>query len=149
MSTEVILMENIDGLGAEGQVVRVTDGYARNYLLPRKLAAPVTEATRRQIEKKRKERETQLAGEKADAEKLAAVVAQTSCTITVKTGDEGKMYGSVTAADVLKALASQGIQLGKHQLLLEEPIRELGVFNLPVKLHPSIETQVKVWVVEE
>lgn len=149
MAKEVILMADVKGLGGEGDVVRVTDGYARNYLLPNKLAAPVTDATRRQLDKKRKEREVKLAEEKAGADQLRAQVEKASCTITVKTGAEGKMYGSVTVADILGVLKGQGVMLEKHQLDLPEPIKEIGVFNIPVKLHPEVQTTLKVWVVEE
>ncbi len=149
MAKEVILMEDVRGLGDQGEVVRVADGYARNFLLPRNLAAPVTESTRRQLEKKRKEREEQLALAREGAEKLAASIQKVSCTIAVKAGEGGKMYGSVTAADISASLASQGVQLDKRQIELVEPIRELGVFEIPVKLHPEVVVALKVWVVEE
>lgn len=149
MSREVILTADVKGLGDEGEVVRVAEGYARNYLLPRKLAAPVTEAARRRIETKRQEREEQRARDSEGARQLAARLAQVSCTIAVRAGEGGKMYGSVTLNDVLDALKEQGINLDKKQVVLDEPIRELGVFEVPVKLHPDVETALKVWVVEE
>jgi large subunit ribosomal protein L9 len=149
MSKEVILMENVAGLGDEGEVVKVADGYARNYLLPKNLAAPVTEATRRRLEKKRKERGEQLAKAKEGAVALARTLEGISCTVAVKTGEEGKLFGSVTASDILAALKEQKVELDKNQLRLEEPLRELGVFKVPVKLHPEVETSLKVWVVEE
>jgi large subunit ribosomal protein L9 len=149
MSTEVILMAAVAGLGGEGEVVRVADGYARNYLLPKKLAAPVTAATRRSLEKRRKERDTELVAQRAGAQEMAQRLEQTSCTIAVKAGAEGKMFGSVTAADIIDSLKLQGIALDKQQLDLAEPLRELGVFNLPVKLHPDVQATLKVWVVEE
>ncbi|MFH0880374.1 MAG: 50S ribosomal protein L9 [Lentisphaerota bacterium] len=149
MAKEVILMADVSGLGAEGEVVRVADGYARNYLMPQKLGAPVTDATRRQLERKRKDRDAKLVLEKAGAESLRAVVDKASVTITVKTGAEGKMYGSVTLTDILGVLKGQGVALAKHQLDMPEPIKELGVFNIPVKLHPEVQTTLKVWVVEE
>lgn len=149
MAKEVILMADVKGLGSEGDVVRVTDGYARNYLLPNKLGAPVTDATRRQLEKKRRERDVRLTEEKAGAEQVRSLVEKASCTITVKTGAESKMYGSVTVSDILNVLKGQGVNLEKHHLDLPEPIKELGVFNIPVKLHPAVQTTLKVWVVEE
>ncbi len=142
-------MSDVSGLGSEGDVVKVKDGYARNYLLPRKLAAPVTEATRRQLEKRRKERDAQMAGQRATAVALKERIEQTSCTISVKTGAEGKLFGSVTAQDVVATLQVQGIDLDKHQLELAEPIRETGVFSVTAKLHPQVQATVKVWVVEE
>jgi large subunit ribosomal protein L9 len=149
MAIEVILMSNVQGLGTEGEVVRVAEGYARNFLLPKKLAAAVTDATRRQLEKKRKEREAQLAVERAEAEALAAKIAQVSCTITVKTGEEGKLFGSVTAGHIAESLKGQGVEIAKAQIELPDAIRELGVFNVPVNLKAGIQTTVKVWVVEE
>ena len=149
MSTEVILMAAVEGLGGEGEVVRVAEGYARNFLLPKKLAAPVTEATRRRLEKRRKERDVQVAEQRVAAQEIAQRIEETSCTIAVKAGAEGKMFGSVTAADIVDSLKVQGIQIEKQQLDLPEPLRELGVFNLPVKLHPDVQAVLKVWVVEE
>lgn len=149
MAIEVILMSNVQGLGTEGEVVRVAEGYARNFLLPKKLAAAVTDATRRQLEKKRKDREAQLAVERAEAEALAAKIAQVSCTITVKTGEEGKLFGSVTAGHIAESLKGQGVEIAKAQIELPDAIRELGVFNVPVNLKAGIQTTVKVWVVEE
>lgn len=149
MATEVILMADVKGLGAEGEVVCVAEGYARNYLLPRSLAAPVTDATRRQLEKRRKEREEKMARDKEGAQALAKTIEQTSCTVPVKTGEEGKMFGAVTVADIVAALKAQGVELDKHQIDLPEPIRETGVFNVPVKLHPEIQVALKIWVVEE
>jgi large subunit ribosomal protein L9 len=149
MSKEVILMADVAGLGKEGEVVRVVEGYLRNYLAPHKLAAPVTEATRRQLEKKRKQREQLLVQEREQAAALVKTVEQLSLTIPVKTGEGGQLFGSVTVADLLVALKAQGLELAKHQVLLAEPLRELGVFNVPVKLHPDLQATLKVWVVEE
>jgi large subunit ribosomal protein L9 len=149
MAKEVILMSDVEGLGTEGEVVRVAEGYARNYLLPRNLAAPVTEATRRRLEKKRKERADQLARDREGAIAVQKALEKVSCTITVKTGTEGKLFGSVTVLDILGVLKGQGVELQKHQLELAEPIKETGVFNIPVKLHPEVQATLKVWVVEE
>jgi large subunit ribosomal protein L9 len=149
MSKEVILMESIPGLGDLGDVVKVADGYARNYLLPRGMAEPVTEAARRRLEKKRKEEDVRRAQQRTEAEALAARVAGASCSIAVKTGAEGRLFGSVGSADIAEALKKQGIAVDRHAIRLEEPIRELGVFNVPVKLTADIATEIKVWVVEE
>ena len=149
MSKEVLLMADVAELGAEGDVVSVSDGYARNYLLPRKLAAPVSEATKRRLAKMRGQREANHQAELAGARELAAKIEKGSCTITVKTGADGKMFGSVTAAHIVDVLKSQGTDIGKHSLQLEAPIRELGVYDVKVKLHPEVQATVKVWVVEE
>ena len=149
MAKEVILMQDIEGLGSEGDVVKAADGYVRNYLLPKSLAAPVTDATRRRLEKQRRERAVEVVTERADAEKLKAMVEQTSCTIAVKTAAEGQLFGSVGTTEIVAALKDQGVKLDKKLLLLDAPIRELGVFKIPVKLHPDIQATLKVWVVEE
>ncbi|MCX6997999.1 MAG: 50S ribosomal protein L9 [Kiritimatiellaeota bacterium] len=149
MAKEVILMADVAGLGKEGDVVRVAEGHLRNYLAPNKLAAPVTAATRRQLEKKRQGREQQLLQEREQAVALGKRIEEASCTIPVKAGADSKLFGSVTVTDLLAALKAQGLELAKHQLLLPEPLRELGVFQVPVKLHPDLQVSLKVWVVEE
>lgn len=149
MSKEVLLMADVSGLGSEGEVVTVSDGYARNYLLPRKLAAAVSEATTRRLAKMREQREAQHQTEIASAREMAARLEKVSCTITVKTGGDDKMFGSVTTANIVDVLKSQGVEVDKHSLLLETPIKELGVYDVKVKLHPEVQATVKVWVVEE
>jgi len=148
MSKEVLLMADVSDLGSEGDVVKVSEGYARNYLLPRSLAAPVTAATRRRLEKIRKERENVRQVELAVARELAAKLEKISCTIPVKAKEE-KLYGSVTVNDVVDALKANGVQVDKAQVLLAEPIKELGVFEVKIKLHADVEATIKVWVVEE
>lgn len=149
MSKEVVLMADVQGLGSQGEVVRVAEGYARNFLLPRNLAAPVTEATRRKLEKVRKVREEQDVKELDMAQNLVKSIEQVSCTIAVKSGEGGKLFGSVTVPDIVSALKAQGIEVDKHQVDLPEPLRELGVFNIPIKVHPKIQATLKIWVVEE
>ena len=149
MSKEVVLMADVKGLGSQGDVVRVAEGYARNFLLPRNLAAPVTDATRRRLEKARKVREEQDVKELDMAQNLAKSIEQISCTIPVKSGEGGKLFGSVTAADIVSALKAQGIEIDKHQVDLPEPLRELGVFNIPIKVLSKVQATIKIWVVEE
>jgi large subunit ribosomal protein L9 len=149
MAKEVILMEDVAGLGDQGAIVRVSDGYARNYLLPRKLAAPVTDATRRMIEKRRKEYEAKKAAEREKAAQVAQTVAATQLTIKVRVGAEQKMYGSVTALDLVDAAQKQGLTLDKKQIELKEPLRELGEYKIPVKLFADIQPELVVRVVEE
>jgi large subunit ribosomal protein L9 len=149
MSKEFVLMADVQGLGSQGDVVRVAEGYARNFLLPRKLAAPVTEATRRQLAKVRKVREEQDVKEQETAQNLVKSIEQVSCTIPVKTGEGGKLFGSVTTTDIVSALKAQGVEVDKHQIDLPEPLRELGVFNIPIKVHPKVQATLKIWVVEE
>jgi large subunit ribosomal protein L9 len=142
-------MADVKGLGSQGDVVRVAEGYARNFLLPRNFAAPVTEATRRRLEKARKVQEEQDVKELGAAQNLAKSIEQISCTIPVKTGEGGKLFGSVTAADIVSALEAQGIKIDKRQVELPEPLRELGVFNIPIKALSKVEATLKIWVVEE
>lgn len=149
MAKEVILLAEVEGLGGEGEIVRVAEGYARNFLLPKNKAAAVTPATRRLVEKKKQERLEREAANREVAEELAGKLATVSVTMPVKTGENGKLFGSVTVADILGALEKQDIRLDKKQLELTAPIREMGVFDLPVKLHPDVEATLKVWVVEE
>lgn len=149
MAKEVILMNDVPELGREGDVVTVADGYARNYLLPKNLAAPLTAMTRRQLERKREEREKRMQEEQAEAQALAKKLADVSLTVPVKTGPEGKMFGSVSVNEVIAELEKQGINVTKSQVDLPEAIRELGVFKVPVKLHSEVQAEVKLWIVEE
>jgi large subunit ribosomal protein L9 len=149
MATEVLLMSDVPNLGGEGEVVSVSDGYARNYLIPKKLGAPVTAAARARLAKLREQRAADLEQARDGAAKLAERLAAVSCTIPVKTGEDEKLYGSVTAADIARVLEQQGVEIDRHKIELEAPIKELGVFDVPVKLHPGVGTTIKVWVVEE
>ena len=149
MAREVLLMTDVPGLGSEGDVVSVNNGYARNYLFPRNLAAPVTAATRRRLEKIRRDREIKRQAELDEARKRAADLENISCTIAVKTSDGEALYGSVTAVDVAESLKTMGIEIDRHCIVLEKPIKELGVFDVAVRLHADVGTSVKVWVVEE
>ncbi|MFO7871176.1 MAG: 50S ribosomal protein L9 [Kiritimatiellia bacterium] len=149
MSTEVFLMKSVPHLGDEGDVVTVADGYARNYLFAKKLAAPVTDATRRKLEKMREEREKLWKERLEEAQKKADALENVSLTIAVKVTEDEKLFGSVSAQDISDGLKQQGIELDKSQLILDDPIKELGVYDVRVKLHPEVEATVRAWVVEE
>ncbi len=149
MTKELVLMADIEGLGLEGEPVKVSDGYARNYLIPRKLGAPITKSALKRLEKNKLEREARHLKELESARTLAAAIEKISCTITAKVGESDKLFGSVTAGDILAFLKQQGIELDKRKLQLAEPIRELGVFPVKIKLHPQVEATLKVWVVGE
>jgi large subunit ribosomal protein L9 len=142
-------MDAISGLGIEGDVVRVADGYARNYLFPRGIATEVTEGKKRQIEKKRLVRLDLMKKEQSAAEELAKKFADLSCTIAVKTSEGGKLFGSVTAAQILEKLAEENVKLERNQIKLSAPLHELGVFDIEISLHPEVKTTLKVWIVEE
>lgn len=149
MAVEVLLMDAVPGLGIEGDVVRVADGYARNYLFPNGKASEVTEGKKRQIEKKRIERLELMRKEQSAAEELAKKFESLSCTIAVKTSENDKMFGSVTAAQIIEKMAEQDITLDRNQLKLDAPLHELGVFDVTVILHPEVNTTLKVWIVGE
>jgi large subunit ribosomal protein L9 len=149
MAIEVLLMANVEDLGAEGDMVKVSEGYARNFLIPRKLAAPVTEATRRRLAKLQKERALSRQVEIDKSRVQAEALAKGSYTIPVKVGEGEKLYGSVTAADIAAVLQANGFQVGKEQVVLEEPLKALGVYDIPIRLHAAVETTIKLWIVEE
>ncbi len=149
MATEIFLMANVPHLGVEGDVVTVADGYARNYLIPKQLGAPVTEATKRKLAKIQKEREIKQAAALAEAKKVASKLEGVSVTIAVKTSEGEKLYGSVGEAEIADALKQQGIEISKDLIVLDSHIKELGVFDVKIKLQPSVESSVKVWIVEE
>ncbi len=149
MAFEVILMQDVKDLGSEGQVVRVSEGYARNFLIPKKMAAPVTDATRRRLAKLQQQREAERKAAVEKAREMVARLQKASCTIPMKVGEGEKLFGSVTPADIAKVLESQGFAVDKHAVLLVSPIRELGVFDVRIKLLPEVEALIKVWVVQE
>jgi large subunit ribosomal protein L9 len=146
---EVILREHVDNLGRRGDVVKVADGYARNYLLPRKLALTVTESNRRQIERERKLAEAREVEERQTSEALAARIAQVEIVIARRVGETDALYGSVTAADVAEGLAAKGLEIERRRLHLAEPIKQLGEFMVPIRLHRDVTAEVKVVVVKE
>jgi len=149
MAKEVMLLENVAELGREGEIVKVADGYARNYLLPKRLAAPVNNATRKYLAKRERERAASEKDLLQAAKELAKRLEQASCTIAVKTGKDDKLFGAVHVGHVLSSLAGQGIEVAKEAIQLDEPIDELGVFEIPVKLHPDVIVALKVWIVKE
>ena len=147
MSVEVLLLSDVPDLGVAGATVKVAEGYARNYLLPRGLAVPVTPATLRRLEKLRKEREELARLQLAEARDKAAKLKGLSVTIRARTTDGQKLYGSVTTANIADALAAQGIEIDRRKIILEDSIRALGEYELEVKLHPDVEAKIKVAVV--
>lgn len=146
---EVILLDTVPSLGQRGEVVKVKPGYARNYLFPRKLALLATDPNQRVF----KEEERVLAKRdelaKHGAHKVAEKISDVSCTIPVQVGEEDKLYGSVTAGDIAKVLKDQGFEIEKKQVMLAEPIKQLGVYTIDIRLHREVSAPVKVWVVKE
>jgi large subunit ribosomal protein L9 len=146
---EVILREHVDNLGRRGDIVKVAEGYARNYLLPRKLALAVTEANKRQIERERKAAEARDAEEKQQAEAVAQRITQTDIEISRRVGENDTLYGSVTAADIAHALETKGFAVEKRRVHLPEPLKSLGEFSVPVRIHRDVTAQVTVKVVAD
>jgi large subunit ribosomal protein L9 len=146
---EVILREHVDNLGRRGDVVKVAEGYARNYLLPRKLALAVTEANKRQIERERKIADAREAQEKAQAEAFAQRLTEVEIEIGRRVGENDTLYGSVTSADIAHALHAKGFEVEKRKIQLHEPLKAIGETIVPVKVHRDVTAQVRVKVVAE
>ena len=146
---EVILREHVDNLGRRGEVVKVANGYARNYLLPRKLALVVTEGNRHQIERERSKFDAVEAEERKASEAVAAQMANVEVEIARKVGETTALYGSVTASDIAEALAAKGFAVDRRKLQLPEPLKRLGDFDIPIKLHRDVTVTIKLKVVAE
>ena len=146
---DVILREHVDNLGRRGEIVKVADGYARNYLLPRKLALVATEGNKKQIERERVTVEARELEEKKVAEAVAARIATVEIVIARKVGETEALYGSVTSADIAEALAAKGFEIDRRKLHLPEPLKKIGEVDVPIKLHREVTATVKVKVVAE
>lgn len=143
---EIILLENIDKLGSRGQVVKVAAGYGRNFLLPKKLAVAATPQNRKWVDQQRVRFLKLEAKEKSDAADLAVLLQEVSVTIVRKSGDKGNLFGSVTSMDVTEKLKEQGYQIDRRKINLASPIKVLGEYDVPVKLHSEVIATVKVRV---
>ena len=146
---EVILRDHVEHLGRRGEIVKVADGYARNYLLPRKLSLPATDANRKWVDRERKLAEVRDMEEKGAAEAVAARLNALQLTINRKVGESDQLYGSVTNADIAEMLATKGFEIDRRKILLPDPIKTLGENTVPVKLHREVTAQVKVTVGKE
>ena len=146
---EVILREDIERLGNRGQVVKVADGYARNFLLPKRLAVAATESNRKIVEQERQAHLRREAKQKSEAEDLGKLLTGVTLTIAQKAGENDQLFGSVTAKDVADALALQNYNVDRRKVMLEEPIKQLGEFRVPVRLHRDVTAEVTVQVVKE
>jgi large subunit ribosomal protein L9 len=146
---EIILRADVQHLGKIGEVVKVKDGYARNYLLPKGLAYPATEANKKRIAFEGERLAKQHAAEKTAAETEATRLADVHLTFEAKVGEEQKLYGSITASDIQRKLEELGIKVDKRKIDLSEPIRELGDFQVGIKIHPDVRPEVRVTVVKE
>lgn len=146
---KIILRQDYEQLGHAGDIVEVKDGYARNYLIPKQIAYPATKSYLKMVEEIKKQKQFKLDKEKKAAEEFAKKLEGVSVTIPVAVGEGDKMYGSVSAQTIYEFLEKQGIELDKKAIQLDEPIKALGVYSVPVKLHKEVSVEIKVWVVKE
>lgn len=147
--TEIILQEDVENLGSAGDVVDVKPGYARNFLIPRGLARRATAGNLKRIQEERRRREKAATRERQVAEDLSERLEGLSLSFSVRAGEEGRLFGSVTASDIADRLAEQGLEVDRRTLQLEEPIKELGVYRVSVDLHAEVRPELKIWVVAE
>ena len=146
---KIILRQDYENLGKAGDIVKVKPGYARNYLLPKKIAYPAEPNFVRMLEEEKRQKQQRLRKEKKVAEEMAEQLSSVSLTISASVGEEDKMFGSVTSQDIAAALKEQGHEIDRRKIVLEEPIKALGIYSVPIKLYPEVEANIKVWVVKE
>ncbi len=146
---EVILRETVENVGRAGEVVKVKDGYARNYLIPKGLAYVATAANKRRTEAAATRLAGKVAAEQGDAEALSARLAGLELRFAVKAGEGDKLFGSITSADIAAKLAEQGMEVDKRVIELDEPIKMIGVYQVPIRLHAEVRGEVRVWVDRE
>jgi len=146
---EVILRQAVENLGHPGDLVKVSPGFARNYLLPRGIAYEATPGNLKRIAQEKQRLEAAETSRRDTAQELADKLEQVSLTFSARVGEEGKLFGSVTAADIAQQLEAQGFHVEKRQIDLHEPIRTLGVYRVPVRLHADVKPEIKVWVIKQ
>ncbi len=146
---ELILCENVEKIGKIGDVIKVKDGFARNYLLPRKLAYPATPGNIKKIEQQKIKRNKAEENIQREAEALAEKLNKVSCTVTVEVNDLDKLYGSVSEIDIAKALADEGFSIDKKNIRFDVPIEQLGIFEVNIHLHPKVIAKVRLWVAKK
>ena len=146
---QIILLEDIPSLGKAGDQVRVSEGYGRNYLIPQKKAVLATEKSLKAIEHQKRQVQQQMGKAKKGVERIAQEIGSLSCTFAKSVGESGKLFGSVTSMEIEAYLKENGIEVDRKKIHLEEPIKNLGMYTVPIKLHPEVTAQLKVWVVQE
>ena len=146
---EIILRQAVDNLGHPGDIVKVSNGFARNYLLPHGIAYEATPGNRKRIEQERQRLEAAEGTRRSAAEEMARRLEEVQLSFSARVGEEGKLFGSVTAADIAQQLEAQGIHLERRMIDLHEPIRALGVYRVPVRLHADVKPELKVWVIKQ
>jgi large subunit ribosomal protein L9 len=146
---KIILKEDFESLGKVGEVVEVKAGFARNFLIPKQVALQATPQNLRVIEQEKARNKIKLSKDKRDAEVLAKQLKEVSLTANVQVGEEDKIFGAVTSQNISELLSSKGFEIDKRKIQLEDPLKALGVFEVPIKLHTEVEAKIKVWVVKE
>src|SRR5919202_3056160 len=146
---EVILRQAVDNLGQPGDVVKVSPGYARNYLLPRGIAFEATPGNLKRISREKERLQAAEDERRRKAQELAGRLEQVSLTFSARVGEEGKLFGSVTAADIAHQLEAQGFHIERRLIDLHEPIKALGVYRVPIRLHADVKPEIKVWVIKQ
>ena len=146
---EIILRQAVDNLGHPGDIVNVSAGFARNYLLPRGFAYEATAGNKKRMEQERERLEAAESSRREAAEELAKQMEPVSLTFSARVGEEGKLFGSVTTADIAHQLEAQGFKIEKRQIDLHEPIKALGVYRVPIRVHADVRAEIKVWVIKQ
>lgn len=146
---KVILRRDIDNLGLMGELVAVKNGYARNYLIPRDLAYYASETAVKKLEAEKRQKAKRLANEKVNAEGIAFKISELQISIPMKVGEEGKLFGSVTPAMVSTELSKKGFEIDRRMISIDDNIKSLGVFDVKVKLHPEVISNLKIWVISD
>jgi large subunit ribosomal protein L9 len=146
---EVILRQTIENVGQPGDLVKVSNGFARNYLLPRGLAYEATPGNLKRIEQEKERLQAAESRRRESAQQIATRLEEVSLTFSARVGEEGKLFGSITSADILEQLQGQGFEIEKRQIDLHEPIKALGVYRVPVRLHADVKPEIKVWVIKQ
>jgi len=149
MATKIILLKDVGNLGKSGDVVSASEGYARNFLFPRGFALSATEQNIKVAEANRKQKTEAMERERQEAAQIADAISKISCTIAVEAGKDDKLFGSVTSADIHSALEAEGINVDKKKIELKEHITQIGIFQIPIKLHQDITASLKLWVVKK
>jgi len=146
---EIILKQDVDNIGKAGSVVKVKDGFARNFLIPNNLAVPGTGANLARLEEEKKKRGLQLEKAKKEAEALKSRLSSLSLTMSVLVREDEKLYGSIGAQEISAALKEEGFEIDKSMIVLQEPLKALGIYEVPLKIHPEITANIKVWIVKK
>jgi len=146
---ELILIKDVEGIGKSGQVLKVKDGFARNFLIPNHLALPVNSANLKKLEEEKTRKNQVEEKHKKEAEALKEKLSALSVTLPVLTQEGDKLYGSISTLDLASALRDEGFEIDKAKIVLDEPIKSLGIYEVPVKLHPEVLATVKVWIVKK